>query len=146
MYGTQAVNLSIHSMWYLLHPNHSSVDANTPASMLLPIFICTFSSTWEHGLSPSLSPSLHTWGHSQNSACRLLLLVKVKWMKASKREGMWEQELYDGHSVLPPQCEGNTDPVLGQVNCPNLAVCHMDSFVPSCSQYKRSGSHTRVAS
>jgi len=31
--------------------------------MLLPVFIRAFSSTRERGLSPSLSPSLHTWGH-----------------------------------------------------------------------------------
>ena len=33
-----------------------------------------------------------------------------------------------------------------KMSCPNLAVCHMDSLVPSCSRYKRSGSHTSIVS
>jgi len=32
------------------------------------------------------------------------------------------------------------------MSCPNLAVCRVDSLVPSCSRYERSGSHTRVTS
>jgi len=35
---------------------------------------------------------------------------------------------------------------VGSGNCPNLVVCHVDSLMPSCSWYTRSGSHTRVAS
>jgi len=45
-----------------------------------------------------------------------------------------------------PQSEGNTDSVLDLLVCRNLAICCMDSLVPSCSQYERSGSHTRVTS
>ena len=47
---------------------------------------------------------------------------------------LWERYLTQPNSpVLSlPQSEGNTDSVLVLTGCPNLAVCSVDSLLPSC--------------
>jgi len=51
------------------HINMPTLDANTPASTLLPVLICTFLNLQDRSLSPSPSLSV-TWGTFPNLACR----------------------------------------------------------------------------
>jgi len=62
------------------HVNAPTLNANTLASMLLPILICAFSSTQEHGLSPSPSLSLFSPGDTSELGMQTLFCITVRFL------------------------------------------------------------------
>ena len=65
------------------HINAPTLNANTPASMLLPILICAFSSTQERGLSPSPSLSLFSPGDTSELGTQTPFCITVRFLSLS---------------------------------------------------------------